>query len=299
MKSAPNGQSAQLSPHPMKRFHVHCVSDSTGDTIRTVARACLVQFEQAEPIEHLWPLARTQRAIERVLEYVEADPGPVIFTLVNEKLRDQLLVGCRRLHVPCISVLDPVIAALGTYLGRRPGHKPGKQHVLDAEYFSRIAAIDWAIAHDDGQQFGDVETADVVLVGVSRTSKTPTSLYLANRGIKVTNIPLVPGVPLPERLAATGRPLVVGLTKDPRHLADIRRARLLSLHEQPAADYADLERVKEEIAGARRLFAERGWRVLDVTRRSIEETAAAILQMLQEHRANAAQPGTARVQPGK
>ena len=268
----------------MKSFHLHCVSDSTGETIQTVSRACLVQFEGAEPIEHLWPLARTPRAIERVLKCIEADPGPVIFTIVNEKLRDQLMMGCRRLHTPCISVLDPVIAALGTFLGRRPGHKPGKQHVLNAEYFKRIEAMDWAIAHDDGQQFADIETADVILVGVSRTSKTPTSLYLANRGIKAANIPFVPGIPLPGELDNVTRPLVVGLTKDAKHLVEIRRSRLLSLQETHATSYVDPDRVKEEIAAARRLFSERAWPVIDVTRRSIEETAAAVLQLLLERR---------------
>lgn len=270
----------------MKDFHVHCVSDSTGDTIRIVARACLVQFDGAEPVEHLWPLARTPRAIERVLEYIEANPGPVIFTLVNEKLRTQLMNGCRRLQIPCISVLDPVIAALGTFLGRRPGHKPGKQHALNAEYFARIEAMDWAIAHDDGQQFADIEAADVILIGVSRTSKTPTSLYLANRGIKAANIPFVPGIPLPSELDDLARPLVVGLTKDAKHLVEIRRSRLLSLQETHATSYVDPERVKEEIAAARRLFTQHAWPVIDVTRRSIEETAAAVLQLLLERRAD-------------
>ncbi len=269
----------------MKTVHLHCVSDSTGDTIRSVARACLVQFEGVEPTEHLWPLARTPRAIERVLEYIAADPGPVIFTIVNDKLRDQLMRGCHRLRVPCISVLDPVIAALGTFFGRRPGHKPGKQHVLDAEYFRRIEAMDWAIAHDDGQQFADIETADVVLVGVSRTSKTPTSLYLANRGIKAANVPFIPGIALPPELATVSHPLVVGLTKDPKHLVEIRRSRLLSLKETHTTNYVDPDHVKEEIAAARRLFSERQWPVLDVTRRSIEETAAAITQLLSKHHA--------------
>ena len=275
------------STDSMKRFHLHCVSDSTGDTIRSVARACLVQFDGAGPVEHLWPLARTPRAIERVLEYIAADPGPVLFTIVNEKLRDQLMKGCRRLQVPCISVLDPVIAALGAFLGRQPGHKPGKQHVLDAEYFKRIEAMDWAIAHDDGQQFADIETADVVLIGVSRTSKTPTSLYLANRGIKAANVPFIPGIPLPKEIEQVTRPLVVGLTKDAKHLVEIRRSRLLSLQETHSTSYTDPERVKEEIASARRLFTQHGWSVIDVTRRSIEETAAAVTQLLVKRKAAA------------
>ena len=264
-------------------FHLHCVSDSTGETIRSVARACMVQFDGVDTVEHLWPLARTPRAMERVLEDIASHPGPVMFTLVNDALRDQLVAGCRQLKVPCISVLDPLIAALGTFLGAQPSHLPGRQHELDAAYFSRIEAMEWALAHDDGQRTAELADADVVLVGVSRTSKTPTCLYLANRGVRAGNVPYVPGVPLPAELATLDKPLIIGLTKSPQRLVEIRRARLLTLNQQPQTAYVDPEQVKAEITEARRLFAQRNWPTIDVTQRSIEETAAAIMQHLQRH----------------
>ncbi len=265
-------------------FHLHCVSDSTGETIRSVARACMVQFDVTDAVEHLWPLARTPRAMERVLEDIASHPGPVMFTLVNDKLRDQLVAGCRALKVPCISVLDPLIAALGTFLGAKPSHLPGRQHELDAEYFSRIEAMEWSLAHDDGQRAAELDSADVVLVGVSRTSKTPTCLYLANRGVRAANVPYVPGVPLPPELKDLRGPLVIGLSKSPQRLVEIRRARLLSLNQEAATAYVDLDRVKAEITEARRYFSSNEWPAIDVTQRSIEETAAAIMQHLNRHR---------------
>ncbi len=265
-------------------FHLHCVSDSTGETIRSVARACMVQFDVTDAVEHLWPLARTPRAMERVLEDIASHPGPVMFTLVNDKLRDQLVTGCRALKVPCISVLDPLIAALGTFLGAKPSHLPGRQHELDAEYFLRIEAMEWSLAHDDGQRTAELDSADVVLVGVSRTSKTPTCLYLANRGVRAANVPYVPGVPLPPELKDLRGPLVIGLSKSPQRLVEIRRARLLSLNQDAATAYVDLDRVKAEITEARRYFSANQWPAIDVTQRSIEETAAAIMQHLNRHR---------------
>jgi len=290
----------------MSQFHLHCVSDSTGDTIRSVARACLVQFDAADIVEHLWPLARTPRAMERVLEDIAAFPGPVMFTLVNDALRDQLMAGCRRLKVPCISVLDPIIAALGTFLGEQPSHQPGRQHEMNAEYFMRIEAMDWALAHDDGQLTADLQHTDVILIGVSRTSKTPTCLYLANRGIKAANVPFIPGVPLPHGIDRNSRsgpagpnmPLIVGLTKDPRRLVEIRRARLLSLRQQDETPYVDLDQVRTEISQARRLFTANNWPVIDVSRRSIEETAAAIMQLLKKHRQTVTKPMTAEPADG-
>ncbi|MHA1567518.1 MAG: pyruvate, water dikinase regulatory protein, partial [Alphaproteobacteria bacterium] len=202
------------------------------------------------------------------------------------------MAGCRRLKVPCISVLDPIIAALGTFLGEQPSHQPGRQHEMNAEYFMRIEAMDWALAHDDGQMTADLRQTDVILVGVSRTSKTPTCLYLANRGVKAANVPYIPGVPLPDGLDQSHRPvderimgpLVVGLTKDPRRLVEIRRARLLSLRQEDETSYVDLAQVRAEIAEARRLFSANDWPVLNVSRRSIEETAAAIVLLLKKHR---------------
>ncbi|MBM3523028.1 MAG: kinase/pyrophosphorylase [Alphaproteobacteria bacterium] len=271
----------------MKSFHLHLVSDSTGETNLAIARACLVQFDGADPIEHVWSMIRTERQMQKVAAGIEENPGVVLFTLVDEKIRGLLIEACRGLKVPCIAVLDPVLNAFGEYLHAKAGHKPGRQHQLDADYFARIAAMDFAMNHDDGQALGDIHKADVILVGVSRCSKTPTCIYLANRGLKAANVPLVPGItPPPELEALTpfvdGGPLVVGLTNDPNALVAVRRNRLRQLNEDRETDYTNLESVKSEVVAARRLFSERGWPVLETSRRSIEETAAAILAMLNE-----------------
>jgi hypothetical protein len=264
----------------MTRFHLHLVSDSTGDTVHSVARACLVQFEDTDAVEHIWSMVRTMTQIERVISGVAANPGVVLYTLVNESLRQPLIDGCRKLQVPTIPVLDPVIGALASYLGRQSRGLPGQQHLLDSEYFHRIDAMTFALNHDDGQSLWGLNDADVVLVGVSRTSKTPTCIYLANRGIKAANVPIVPEVPLPQELFELTRPLIVGLTNDPDRLIQVRTQRLASLHTEERSEYTDLAKVRDEVTQARRLFTDKSWPVIDVSRRSIEETAAAILKLL-------------------
>ena len=272
-------------------YHLHLVSDATGETINSVTRACLVQFEGVEPIEHGWTLIRTPGQMEKVLAGIEAEPGLVLFTLVNDQLRGMLQDGCRRLQLACIPVLEPVIGALGSFFGLKSRGLPGRQHELDAEYFERIDAMSFALAHDDGQSSWTYDQADVILVGVSRTSKTPTCIYLANRGIKAANVPVVPNCPLPAELLTARRPLIVGLTKDPVHLVQVRRNRLLLLSQDQETDYVDPEIVRQEVAAARRLFAEHDWPVIDVSRRSIEETAATIIQLLgRQHHATAGRP---------
>ncbi|MDX2103102.1 MAG: pyruvate, water dikinase regulatory protein [Alphaproteobacteria bacterium] len=265
-------------------IHLHLVSDSTGETVDRVADACIVQFANVTPKKHLYPLVRTQRHIERILGTIERDPGPVVFTLVDAVIRGALQEGCRRLQVPAIPVLDPVIGALGSFLGQTAGGIAGKQHEMDAEYFRRIDAMTYALAHDDGQGTWNLDQADIVLVGVSRTSKTPTCLYLANKGFKAANVPLVAGVPAPEELFRLTRPLVIGLTNDPNRLVQIRRNRLDSLAQTEETDYTDVEQVRQEVTMARRLCAENNWPMLDVSRRSIEETAAAIIALYSQHR---------------
>ncbi len=262
----------------MTSHHLHLVSDATGETINSVARACLVQFEGVEPIEHVWSLVRTRGQMEKVIRGIEASPGAVLYTMVNHKLRNDLIEGCRRLGLPCIPVLDPVMHSLANYFGVEMSGQPGLQHALDAEYFNRMEAMNFALAHDDGQLFSDLEAADIVLVGVSRTSKTPTCLYLANRGIKAANVPVVPGCPIPTELLQAKKPLVVGLTKDPESLVQIRKNRLRMISEaDDQTDYVDLESVREEVAMARKFCTQQGWPLIDVTRRSIEETAATIM----------------------
>src|SRR3954454_8408820 len=268
----------------LNRFHLHLVSDSTGDTVHSVARACLVQFEGAQAIEHVWSMVRTRSQMERVIAGIDVNRGLVLFTLVNDTLRQLLQEGCRRLQVPSISVLDPVIRELASYLGRESRGLPGKQHLLDREYFARIDAMTFAINHDDGQSAWGINDADVCLVGVSRTSKTPTCLYLANRGVKAANVPFVPGVSLPPDLLKATKPLIVGLTNDPERLILLRRNRLTMLDQNEATDYTDIEAVRLEVREARRVFAEQHWPVIDVTRRSIEETASSIYKLLARRR---------------
>ena len=275
-KTTPSSTKSQV-------FDLHLVSDSTGETIHSVARACLAQFDHAEPVEHVWPMARTEHAMNVVLDAIRENPGPVMFTLVDDALREQLRDGCRRLKVPCISVLDPVITAFGKFLDAQPLHRIGGQHEMDAEYFQRIEAMDWALAHDDGQRAEEYDQSDVILVGVSRTSKTPTCLYLANRGVRAVNVPFVPGIPLPDVLDHVKHALVIGLTNDPKRLVELRRARLALLQQEGETPYIDPELVRAEITAARRYFTERRWPVIDVTRRSIEETAAAVMAQLARH----------------
>jgi [pyruvate, water dikinase]-phosphate phosphotransferase / [pyruvate, water dikinase] kinase len=264
----------------MKRFHLHLVSDATGETINAVARAAVAQFKDVEAIEHFWFLVRSSRQIDEVLSVVAAKPGIVLFTIVDRALRRRLENGCRRLRVPSVHVLEPVIAALSGHVGVKAQGQPGLQHALDDEYFSRIDAIQFVLGHDDGQMVSDLENADVVLVGVSRTSKTPTCFYLANRGIKAANIPVVPGAPVPSEVERLTHPLVVGLTIAAERLIAVRRNRLGILEHLDGTDYVNPERVADEVLEARRLFAKHGWPVIDVTRRSIEEVAAAILQQM-------------------
>ena len=260
-------------------FHLHLVSDATGETLNAVARAACAQYEDVSAVEHIYALVRGPKQLDRAIAEIEREPGLVMFTMVNDTLRDQLVARCAELDVPCISVLDPVINALGTYLGREISHKPGVQHEMNAEYFDRIAALNFTMAHDDGQSNGDLDEADIILVGVSRTSKTPTCIYLANRGIKAANVPLVPSAPLPPDLLTAKNPLIVGLVTSADRLMQIRKNRLLSLNEREETDYIDKDLISAELADARRLCNKHGWPVIDVTRKSIEETSAAILNL--------------------
>lgn len=266
-------------------FHVHLVSDSTGETLNAILKATASQFAIAKPLEHIYALIRTRSQLERVLAEIEAAPGLVLYTLVNSELRRLLEVRCSELQTPAISVLDPLIGAFADYLGLERSLRTGAQHELNEAYFKRIEAVDYTLAHDDGQMSWDLEPADVVLVGVSRTSKTPTCMYLANRGVKAANIPLIPGQDPPPSLFSLRKPLVVGLVAAPERLAQIRSSRLGEMNAAGrAASYSDLEAIRAESIAAKRLFAKHRWPTIDVTRKSVEETAAAIITKLSAQR---------------
>jgi len=261
-------------------FHVHLVSDSTGETLNAMARAVCARFDDVLPIEHIYSLVRSDRQLERVLQEISSAPGVVIHTIVDRDLRARLEQGCRDMEMTCVAALDPLIAALGRYLGASLSNRVGAQHNLDNDYFNRMDALNYAIAHDDGAGTDDLESADVVLVGVSRTSKTPTSIYLAHRGVRAANVPLVPGADPPQGLLDLKRPIVVGLTVSPDRLIQIRRNRLLNLREERESSYIEIESVRDEIVRARRMFERMGWPVIDVTRRSVEETAAQVINVI-------------------
>lgn len=265
-------------------FHVHLVSDSTGETLNAMAKAVVARFEGVIPIEHIYALVRTPRQLERVLEEIEAAPGIVLHTLVDPELRQMLEAGCRRVGAPQLGALDPLVKVVGGYLGAALSRKIGAQHALDSDYFERMGALDFAMHHDDGQGLDELERADVVLVGVSRTSKTPTCVYLAHRGIRAANVPLVPTQDPPELLSQLKHPLVVGLVVSPDRLVSIRRNRLQHLGVDPTTDYVDTDRVREETVRARRLFERLCWPVIDVSRRSVEETAAQVINLINERR---------------
>jgi regulator of PEP synthase PpsR (kinase-PPPase family) len=271
-----------------RRINLHLVSDATGETLNAIARATTVQFEHADIVYHRWSLVRTRFQLDRVLEGIAHEPGPVLSTLIDKALRTELATTCMRLNLQLVNVLDPVLNMLQEHIGEQATARPGKQYTMNADYFRRIDAMHYVLSHDDGQAQPGLAEADVVLVGVSRSSKTPTCFYLANRGIKAANIPLVPNLPDPLGLSDIKCP-VIGLTLAAESLIDIRRHRLrligvdnaAGIVRQNSTDYVDEDAVKAELLWARRLCSSRGWPVIDVTRRSIEETAATVLHLME------------------
>ena len=266
-------------PTTSNYFHLHLVSDSTGETLITVARAVAAQYTNVTPVEHVYPLVRSQKQLDRVINEIEEAPGIVLFTLLEKDLVAKLQSKCKEINVPSLSIIGPVMQLFQAYLGAPTSGRVGAQHTLNAEYFKRIDALNYTMMHDDGQHVEGLDDADVILVGVSRTSKTPTSIYLANRGIRTANVPLVPGIPIPHQLETLTKPLVVSLHATPERLIQVRQNRLLSMGDKHNDTYIDRQAVTDEVAFARRLSARHNWAQLDVTRRSIEETAAAVLKL--------------------
>jgi len=270
-----------------KEFYVHLVSDATGETLNAIARAALAQFEGVKVNEQFYALVRSSRQLARAIDHIKEEPGLVFFTLVNPDLRKELQSACASLGIPSYDVLEAPIAAMRQFLGAAESHRPGGQHDLDQRYQERIEALNFTIAHDDGQNLDRLEEAQVVLTGASRTSKTPTCVYLAIRGIRAANVPLVPGMPLPRELLNATKPLIVGLWASPDRLVQVRRNRLNTLGEVRDTTYVDLDAVRAEVTATRKLFDAHEWPVIDVSRRSVEETAAAVLNLLAERRTSA------------
>ncbi len=259
--------------------YVHLLSDSTGETVSSVARAALAQFHTVNVTYRTYNLIRSLSQLERVFEQIRQEPGPVMYTLVHKDMRNAVREFCDLQYLPCISILGNAITQLSAYLGMATAAQPGRQHELDDHYFIRVEAVNFALAHDDGQNSWNLDAADIILVGPSRTSKSPTCVYLANRGFRAANVPFVHGCPLPDTLFSVTTPLIIGLTIDTERLFEIRESRLAALGEQEADNYIDKEAIAEEVLEAKRLFVRQGWPVIDVTRRSVEETAAQIIQL--------------------
>jgi len=267
-------------------FHVHLVSDSTGETLVAMMKASTAQFRNATALEHLHTLVRSEAQMEKSLQQIESKPGVVLYTLVNHDRRKLLESRCAELNIPAISILDPTLSMLGRYLGSAMISEVGAQRNLDAEYYNRIEALDFAMAHDDGQNVQGLRNADIILLGISRTSKTPTCIYLANRGFKAGNIPLVPNAPLPTILDNFTMPYIIGLVASPDRIVQIREQRLMGLNQNDQTDYIDVDRVREEMREAKRMFVKKGYKVIDVTRKSIEETSAQIINAYQTREKN-------------
>lgn len=274
---------AEQNPNIAIYFHVHLVSDSTGETLVGLMKASTAQFRNATALEHIHALVRSEAQLEQALENIRNKPGVVLYTLVNSERRRRLESFCAEHKIPALSILDPTLAMLGRYLGASIISEVGAQRTLDAEYYNRIEALDYAMAHDDGQNVQGLDQADIVLLGVSRTSKTPTCIYLANRGYKAGNIPLVPGAPLPTVLDSFKTPFIVGLVASPDRIVQIRQQRLMGLKQNTQTDYIDQDRVRDEMRQAKRMFLKKGYKVIDVTRKSIEETAAQIINLYKAH----------------
>ena len=266
------------------KFHVHLVSDSTGETLNAMTNAALAQFENVDVMVHPYALVRAEAQLTRALDHIAILPGIVFFTLANQGLRDKLMARCKDIQVRCIDVLEGPVTALRQFLGAAETHKVGRQHEVDARYLDRIEALNFTIAHDDGQSLDSIDGAEVILTGASRTSKTPTCVYLAIRGIRAANVPLVPGMAPPHQLLTAKSPLIVGLWVSPDRLVQVRRNRLTSMGENRDSTYVELDAVRAEIATTRQLFENQEWPMIDVSRRSIEETAAAVMNLLAERK---------------
>ena len=265
-----------------EKYNVYLVSDSTGETLDRIFLSLKSQFANFEYEKKEFAFIRTEQQIDKIIKECNLIENSIIlYTIVETKLAKYLANQSKKNAGPCFGVLGNLILSFSKLLNQKAIHKPSAQHVLDDDYYKRIEAIQFTMSHDDGKKVDDVNDADVVLLGVSRTSKTPTSIYLANRGYKTVNIPLVLDQKIPEDLKANKTSCIIGLIADPERLSDIRRNRVAIMKDQNLKEYTDLNSIKKEVHDSKKLFKKNNWPVIDVTRRSVEETAASILKIIE------------------
>ena len=264
-----------------EKYNVYLISDSTGETLDRIFLSLKSQFENFDYEKKEFVFVRTEQQINKIIEECEKLNNPIIlYTVVETKLAKYLGTKCDEKKIPCFGILGNLILTFSKLLNQKASHKPSAQHVLDKEYYDRIEAIQFTMNHDDGNLLNDIDKSDIILVGVSRTSKTPTSIYLANKGFKTSNIPLVNENSLPEKLKKNPQfTCVVGLSTEPERLADLRKNRMNSLKENDNTNYTNLENIKDEVIKAKKTFQKYKWPVIDVTRKSVEETAASIIKI--------------------
>jgi regulator of PEP synthase PpsR (kinase-PPPase family) len=265
-----------------EKYNVYLVSDSTGETLDRIFLSLKSQFANFEYYKKEFAFIRTEQQIDKIIkECSEISNSLILYTIVETKLAKYISFKSEENNVPCFGILGNLILSFSKLLNQKAIHKPSAQHVLDADYYKRIEAIQFTMSHDDGKKVDDINDADVVLLGVSRTSKTPTSIYLANRGYKTVNVPLVLDQKIPEDLYSNITSCIVGLVADPERLSDIRRNRVAIMQDQNLKEYTDLEFIKKEVENSKKLFKKNSWPIIDVTRRSVEETAASILKIIE------------------
>jgi [pyruvate, water dikinase]-phosphate phosphotransferase / [pyruvate, water dikinase] kinase len=265
-----------------EKYNVYLVSDSTGETLDRIFLSLKSQFANFEYEKKEFAFVRTEQQIDKIIkECDQIENSLILYTIVETRLAKYISNKSDEHSVPCFGILGNLILSFSKLLNQKAIHKPSAQHVLDEEYYKRIEAIQFTMSHDDGKKVDDINSADVILLGVSRTSKTPTSIYLANRGYKTVNIPLVPDQKIPDGLFLNNKSCIVGLIADPERLADIRRNRVAIMKDNSLKEYTDLKFIREEVENSKKLFKKNNWPIIDVTRRSVEETAASILKIIE------------------
>ena len=265
-----------------EKYNVYLVSDSTGETLDRIFLSLKSQFSNFEYEKKEFAFVRTEQQIDKIInECSNITNSIILYTIVETKLAKYISNVSLKNNVPCFGILGNLILSFSKLLNQKAIHKPSAQHVLDDDYYQRIEAIQYTMAHDDGKKVEDVNDADVILLGVSRTSKTPTSIYLANRGYKTVNIPLVLDQKIPDGLTTNRKSCIVGLIADPERLSDIRRNRVAIMNDRSLKEYTNLDSIKSEVENSKKLFKKNNWPIIDVTRRSVEETAASILKIIE------------------